>query len=109
MGLIQSFYAPHCLSWFMERLADPWRCQIGSERHCYDCGDQCQKCLQLTQRICATCRGQYCIEHDSGCNSKNVSTNVLTPIHVSPETDHICCLKCAWCARGGRRIAMLDY
>lgn len=46
--------------------------KAGVEKHCYECGQQCHRCLQLTQRRCSTCREQYCREHDSGCNAKNV-------------------------------------
>ncbi|KAL2049345.1 hypothetical protein ABVK25_010355 [Lepraria finkii] len=61
--------------------------KAGAEKHCYECGQQCRQCVQLTQRRCSTCREQYCGEHDSGCDATN----------------------CAWCATGGRRTAMLDY
>ena len=46
--------------------------KAGAEKHCYECGQQCHKCQQLTQRACLACRGQYCREHDSGCNAINV-------------------------------------
>ncbi|KAM0798692.1 hypothetical protein BDR22DRAFT_364842 [Usnea florida] len=59
----------------------------GTERHCYECGQQCQQCQKLTQRACASCPNEFCVEHDTGCSQ----------VH------------CAWCNTGGRRGALLDY
>ena len=50
--------------------------KAGAEKHCYECGQQCHRCLELFQRSCSICRGQFCREHDAGCNAKNVSIRI---------------------------------
>lgn len=49
----------------------------GAKKHCYECGQQCQQCQALTQRSCQWCPNQFCVEHDTGCSSKQVSTSTF--------------------------------
>lgn len=55
-------------------VADLLRILKGSKKHCYECGQQCQLCQGLTQRVCICCSFSYCIDHDTGCSSNSVST-----------------------------------
>lgn len=87
------------------------RTQIGVERRCFECGQLCHLCRQLTERRCNTCHEQYCAEHDSGCNFKNVSINLISvsssawlivfeSVHGAPlVAEELLC----WITRGSRR------
>jgi len=54
-------------------------------KSCWECGQNCESCIDHTQRMCRRCGGGYCVTHNEGC----------TLTH------------CDWCTSRGRGLGRL--
>ncbi|KAK4099419.1 hypothetical protein N658DRAFT_498342 [Parathielavia hyrcaniae] len=57
-----------------------------TKKSCWECGLNCEDCIEDTQRTCQRCGGGYCLIHNEGSNE----------------------VACDWCAGRSRRFARRD-
>ncbi|KAM6478782.1 hypothetical protein HDV62DRAFT_174777 [Trichoderma sp. SZMC 28011] len=54
-------------------------------KSCWECGNNCDDCINLTQRVCKKCCAGYCTTHNEGCSMNH----------------------CDWCVSRGRGLGRL--
>ncbi|KAL3600023.1 hypothetical protein FPOAC2_04252 [Fusarium poae] len=65
-----------CNKWWCEACYQPFGgggCAPAAKRHvsrsCWECGMNCDECIEKTQKVCKKCCGGYCLVHNEGSSS----------------------------------------
>ncbi|KAH7232576.1 hypothetical protein B0J15DRAFT_408808 [Fusarium solani] len=63
-----------CNKWWCETCYEPFGHSHGARvsRSCWECGMNCDDCIERTQKICRKCCGGYCLTHNEGSSSSFV-------------------------------------
>ncbi|ETS02527.1 hypothetical protein M419DRAFT_77555 [Trichoderma reesei RUT C-30] len=102
-----SSFVPRCLDCIRERYClscDRWWCESCYQlpgqssgitivdddtsllsKSCWECGSNCETCINSTQRVCKKCCAGYCLIHNEGCSVNH----------------------CDWCVSRGRGLGRL--
>ncbi|KAK6709911.1 hypothetical protein SNK05_004387 [Fusarium graminearum] len=74
-GCLSDRFCVTCNKWWCEACYQPFggNCAPVAKRHvsrsCWECGMNCDECIEKTQKVCKKCCGGYCLVHNEGSST----------------------------------------